>query len=141
MATHRADWEKSVEDQLKKGSEQFSSISRKLQENTDVTKKVEAQLGENTAATLLISNKLDAHIESYETFTKSTQPAIDAILTMQAGVRVIGKIGNAIGWLANHIRKGIIWIAPLVAFAITMWSFFHDKPAEVWRTIVDWWAK
>lgn len=138
MATHRAEWEKAVEDQLAEGNRRFAALSTKIDDNTAVTKAVETQLEENTAATLLISNKLDAHVKSYETFRTSAQPAIDAILTMQSGVRFLGKIGNGIGWLAQKFRKGVIWMAPLVAFALTVWGFFHDKSTEAWNVLTEW---
>ncbi len=141
MSTHRQEWERTVEEQLKEGAKRFGDLSKKIDENTAVTKALKEGVEENTAATLDIYNKLDAHVESYEKFRMSTQPAIDAIITMQAGVRVIGKIGSGLGWIATKARKAIIWIAPIFGFFATLWAFFHDKPAELWQTLVDWWAR
>lgn len=135
MTSPTSKWMQTVDESLKEGREQFRDLAKKLDDNAKTTKEVVTKLDVNTAATKAIASKLDDHVDSYEKFRTSTQPAIDAIITMQSGVRAIGKIANFFGWLAQRIRKGIVWIAPIFAFFAGLWAFFHDNAAAMWNSM------
>jgi len=50
-----------------------------------------------------IETKLDEHIESTGNFRKELTPVVEAFDTMKQGVQVIGKIGEAAGWIGKKL--------------------------------------
>jgi cytochrome c556 len=106
------EWRESVDARFAEGAEKFVELI--------------AKIDENTKATNAIKDSLDAHKQNYQNFVTSVQPAVTAIETMQGGVRVLGKIGNAVAWCGGLFRKVVIWLAPVIALGATIWHFFKD---------------
>lgn len=125
MSSPTREWMKTVEERLDEGRAQFDALASKIDHNTTVTAEIKTQLDVNTVKTTDIDTKLDAHITHYNDFTQRVSPALDAIMTMQSGVRVLGKIGGAVAWLARWLRKTVVWLTPLGAAAIAIWHFFY----------------
>jgi len=112
------DWKESVTKQLAEGEEKFKAV-------VDGQETLIRKLNENTEATLNIGRRLDAHVAATDKKYEKLQPAVDAIETMQTGVRMIGKFGNAVAWVGMWFRKTIIWVAPIVAFVVAVWTYLR----------------
>jgi len=110
-------WKAAVDKKLEEGVVKFKELAEGQQN-------LLAKLEENTATTTLINKKLDEHVGLYNEFTNKVQPAVDAISTMQAGVRVLGKIGAAVAWVGNNVRRAVIWLTPVVAAVAAVWHYF-----------------
>lgn len=110
------DWKATVGEQFEEGRKKFEVLTTG-QDN------ILKNLAENTTATETLNRKFDLHTTDYRQFKESVQPAVDAIETMQAGVRVLGKIGNAIAWVGNNFRKIVVWTAPIIGVGIAIWQF------------------
>lgn len=109
-------WKRAVDEKLRAGVVRFEELA-------DGQQQLLVKLDDNTRATKDIAGKLDAHVAEYKTFTVTVQPALDAIATMQAGVRVLGKIGGAVAWVGNNVRKLVVWVAPIIATGVAVWHF------------------
>lgn len=110
------DWKVSVDDLLKEGQKRFAGLEQGQA----------ALLGElknNSEATRVNGGKLDLHMASYNEFLVKVQPAIDAVDTMQSGVRVIGKIGNAAGWIGRNLRRLVVWVTPFIALGTALYGY------------------
>jgi hypothetical protein len=136
-------WKASVDKKLEEGVTKFTSLEEgqstlltKLAENTSATEEIKTKLETHMQNTANISRKMDDHVTRYDEFTKQVQPAVDAIQTMQAGVRAIGVFGGFVAWCGKGLRKIVVWVAPIIAFFLAMWGFFHDKGTTVWQAIL-----
>jgi len=107
-----------VDNKLKEGAAKFDELA-------EGQKELLAKLEENTRTTAAVKAQMENHVEEYRTFTDKVQPAIDSIETMQAGVRVLGKIGSAVGWVGQNLRRIVVWVAPFVAVILAL--FHWDK--------------
>lgn len=106
-------WKDSVDNSLREGAAKFGELA-------EGQKALSSKLDENTQATKEIKAKMDEHVDAYTDFVKRVQPAIDAVESMQAGVRVLGKIGSAVGWVGQNIRRIVVWVAPFVAIVAAL---------------------
>lgn len=113
-------WKESVDENLHAGSKKFEVL-------TDGQDTILKNLSENTDATETLGRKFDLHITDYRQFKEDVQPAIEAIQTMQAGVRVIGKLGSGIGWIGSNFRRIVVWCAPIIGVGIAIWQFMVFK--------------
>lgn len=114
-------WRKSVDDKFREGAELF----RQLMHKQDSLLRM---LEENTSATTCIEQKIESHVNQYIEFTRTMRPAVEAINTMQAGVRALGTIGRFFAWCGKWIRRTVIWLTPMIAAAAAVWHYFFGGP-------------
>jgi ABC-type transport system involved in cytochrome bd biosynthesis fused ATPase/permease subunit len=136
-------WKVFVDKKLEEGVAKFTSLEEgqstllsKLAENTSATEEIKAKLETHMQNTASISKKMDEHLMRYDEFAQRVQSAVDAIQTVQAGVRAIGVFGGFVAWCGKGLRKVVVWIAPLFAFFAAVWAFAHGKSIDLWQTIL-----
>lgn len=66
----------------------------------------------NTEITRETAAKLGRHIESTEELRKKVNPVVEAMETMQSGIRVIGWLGGSFKWVASIVGAcAAAWVA------------------------------
>lgn len=83
-------------------------------------------IAENTKATVELVEKVESH-------RASTKPVVEAMDNMQRGIKIIGGIGDAVGWIIKRTWPIVaLWAAVKYLFGGASWA---DAVALFWKVM------
>lgn len=111
-----AEWRARVDKRLKVGDQRFDALEERAA-------KMEGALMTNTELTqraVDVSERTDRKVDEMRL---DVQPVTDAMKTMEAGIRTIGRLGDVGAKLGKSIVvAGALWLAVKLAFGGASWS-------------------
>jgi hypothetical protein len=109
-------WRRHIEDALADGRRRFDALEARAN-------KIEAAMNENTQLTRQAVDVSQSTERKVDAMRSEVQPVTDAMKTMEAGIRTMGRLGDA----GAKIGKGVVvfggfWIAVKLVFSGASWS-------------------
>ncbi len=111
-----------------------NTIQRRWKTHVDTRlTKIDLALADNTVITTQLVSSLAEH-------QRRTAPVIEAIENMQAGVRVLGSIGNGVAWTARTSWRALRVAAPVAGALAAVYAALHEYLDPIIHGLM-WWKK